>query len=676
MKEVYQIPRTSLAWILGSLVAVILPHLARMPLWLTALCASCITTRIFIFQGRLSYPGSKIKVGIVLITLAAVIVQYGRDIFSTDATVGVLIIGIALKLLEMHQKRDVLMVIYLCYFTIVAEFIYSQSIPVAIYMGFCVLLITSALMSLTQTQEYQRPLRTFKLSALILAQSVPLMLVLFLLFPRIPPLWSVPLQTSSAVTGLSETMSPGDIGDLTRVGDIVFRVKFKTEPLPNQELYWRGLTLDIFNGRQWRRRTGYSPELQYLNGNRREPRDWFGDIEYQGNISDYNVIMEATFQNWLFTLKIPSFSEEGLVMRRDYQVESIRKITQRYTYDARSYLDNRVGLVLAPDISRDALRLPDTGNEESRAFAWELRDSVDSELDYIQAVLNYFRQEPFFYTLSPALLGDNSIDEFLFDSREGFCEHYASAFSFLMRAGGIPARVVTGYQGGEFNPYDDTLVVRQYDAHAWSEVWLQGQGWIRVDPTAAVAPQRINLGSQLTFQEDENFLGDVGFSMLRFRNSLLLNDLRLRLEMMDYAWNRWVLNYDRDLQFELFSQLFGTVTQKKILYTLVGLLLAFVAIAAFFVLKKPARKELRPATALYLHYCDFLAKLGFERNSGETPQNYCSRVAGLQPQWANEMSGITETYVDLAFRSKASDLENADKIKRLQRKIKKFRLMN
>ena len=673
MKEIYQIPRVTLAWILVALTAVILPHVGRMPFWLTLLSASCVVVRILIFNGRMSYPGSKTKGAIVIFTLVAVLVQFGRDVFSTEATVGVLIVGITLKLLEMQHKRDVLLVIYLCYFTVVAEFIYSQSIPIAAYMMLCILLITSSLVSLNQDREHQRPLKTLKLSGYILAQSVPLMMVLFLVFPRISPLWSVPLSTGGGVTGLSETMSPGDIGNLTRSGDVAFRVQFKSDPPPKSELYWRGLTLDFFDGHQWRRRRRFSQQNQYLGNNPREKHDWFQAIQYLGNEVSYNVIMEPTYQNWLFTLKIPQIRKDGLVMLQDFQVENIRPVSQRFTYDANSFLDNTVGLEMSFTERGRQLNLPDEGNQRSRELARQLRQQYPDDEAYIAAVLDMFRQQNFFYTLNPKVLGENTVDDFLFSTKEGFCEHYASAFTFLMRAAGIPSRIVTGYQGGEFNPYDGTLIVRQYDAHAWSEVWLEGQGWIRVDPTRAVAPQRIDLGSELTYETEDSFLEDVGFSMLRFRNNAVINDLRLRLETIDYAWNRWVLNYDQGVQLELFARIFGSVTREKILIILLSVFIIFFSFASYFVLRRPVRKVMDPATALYLRYCRYLGKLGFERRPGETPVNFCKRVSEHNPQWGDELASITDTFVKITFLG--ADDEKA-MLEKLARSVRNFRLLN
>jgi hypothetical protein len=242
-----------------------------------------------------------------------------------------------------------------------------------------------------------------------------------------------------------------------------------------------------------------------------------------------------------------------------------------------------------------------------------------------------------------------------------------------MRAAGVPARVVTGYQGGEINPYDGTLTVRQYDAHAWSEVWIDGRGWIRVDPTAAVAPDRINRGSDAVLQEDDNFLSDEVFSLMRLRNSLLLNDLRLRLEMIDYAWNRFVLNYDQESQFRFFSNLFGQVTRLKIMLVLLGFLGLIVAFVAFTVFRQPAYAKAPPATRLYRKFCDYMASQGFPRRVGETPGNYLQRMMVENPQWTAQMQEITDAYTELAFINPDADPE---RLKGLETRVRNFRLLN
>lgn len=670
----YQIPRYAFLWLMASVVMVILPHTARMPWWLSGMCALCVVGRVLIHQGRLSSPGRKLKLCVVVAMLLLVMAQFGRAIFSTDATVAVLLAGITLKLLEIYKRRDVLIIIYLCYFTVIAEFIYSQSIPIMLYMALSVLVITAALMSLHQTQEYQRPWRTFRLASMILLQSVPLMAILYLSVPRISPLWAMPNQGSStANTGLSDTLAPGNIGDLTRSAEVAFRVRFNGELPDYNELYWRALTLDQFDGKAWH--LSLFEQVQSLSSTANTIEDWYQRIDYAGRPIDYNVIMEATNRTWLYTLQMPRIQHDEMRMRRDYQVVMRRPITQRFSYDARSSLDYRVDIDATAEntmLARSRL-LPRASNLRAQAFAEQLRNSVNSDREYLQAILAHFRDQQFFYTLSPTVLGDNPIDEFLFDTREGFCEHYASAFTFLMRAVRIPARVVTGYMGGEINPYDGTLIVRQYDAHAWSEVWLEGEGWVRVDPTAAVAPERINQGSDSVLQSEDSFLQDEGFSLMHFRSSLLLNDLRLRLEMIDYAWNRFVLNYDEDAQARLFGELFGVVTRLKIALISIAALLLVLGCSAYLVFRQQPRAAQLPATRHYLRFCDYLAGLGFERHRGETPLQYQQRLVERYPQWAREIVDITQCYVALVFGGDAAD---ARLLQELRSKVKRFRLLN
>lgn len=669
-RESDKISRYALFWLFIAVIAVIVPHVGRLPIWLTAICVLCLAGRYLILQGRMSYPGKKLKLVIVCSMLLMVAAEYGREVFSTDATVALLLVGITLKLLEIHQKRDVLVVLYLAYFTVVAEFIYSQAVLVALYMGLAVIVITSALMALNQNAGNQAPWRTVKLSTVILLQSAPLMLVFFLFAPRISPLWSVPVQANTGTTGLSESMAAGDIGNLTRSAEVAFRVQFKGAPPPYSELYWRALTLDDFTGREWRRTFN---DAQFFGADMREQKQWYTNIEYQGTPVDYNVIMEPTFQNWIFTLMIPQISDERMIMTRDYQIGSKRRITQRFSYDARSFFEYQADTGEEGNQQRRARNLPDGSNPQARELAQQLRASAAGDREYINAVLENFRQQNFFYTLNPPTLGQHSVDEFLFTTRQGFCEHYASSFTFLMRAAGIPARVVTGYQGGSFNPYDGTLTVRQYDAHAWAEVWLPGEGWIRVDPTAAVAPERISQGSEITLQQEESFMDDATFSLIRFRSSVLLNDLRLRLEMLDYAWNRFVLNYNQDMQFNLINRLFGTLTQAKVIVAVLGFMLVLGAFIVLTVFRKSSNAPKAPEIILYLRFCADLASRGCARMPGETPLHYFERVSRLNPQWANDMGNITRIFTELAFSSEAN---NPQKLQQLRRSIRRFRWLN
>lgn len=668
--EVYNIPRPAFLWLLAAVVGVTLPHVLRLPFWLVAVSALCVGVRYLMYQGRLSFPGPRIKVVMVLLMVSLVGGQYGSQLYSTDATVALLLSGIALKLLEMQRKRDVLLVIYLCYFTVIAEFIYAQTIPIAVYMGFTVVLSTTALMSLNQRAEGLPAWRSFRRSAFILLQSVPLMLVFFVVFPRLAPFWSVPVQSAGSRTGLSENMSPGDIGQLARSAEVAFRVQFENGTPPYNQLYWRAITLEDFDGREWTRSSGAMQQFLGAGADTRLP--WFAGIEYLGDPVRYNVIMEPSDRNWVYTLQMPRIVDDRMLMRQDYQVSSRRRITQRFSYDVATHLDYRLPQSGQLGEQRRALALPPESNARARAFAQELRAANATDGEFIQAVLAHFRNKPFFYTLSPALLGEQPVDEFLFETREGFCEHYASAFTFLMRAAGIPARVVTGYMGGEFNPYDGALTVRQYDAHAWSEVWLPDEGWVRVDPTGAVAPDRIERGSDAVLQEEEEFMQDDTFSLMRFRNLLFLNELRYRLEMIDLAWNRFVLNYDQDTQLDLLNRLFGALDRTLALLLMLGLGVVLTGLIVWLYLRVPAQAHRSQAARLYLRLCDALAKQGYERAPGETPRRYMQRVLAQSPQWREELETITGLYEHIAYRETEADPE---RLKQLATCVRKFRLL-
>jgi protein-glutamine gamma-glutamyltransferase len=658
-------------WLLASVVLVLLPHIPRLPIWLSVLCVVSVVGRVLVYLGRLSAPNALFKLACVALVVLLTTMHFRREVFSIDATVSVLLAGLTLKLLEMQQRRDVLLVIYLCYFAALAEFIYSQSMPVALYMALTIAVITAALLSLQQTPAQQKPWRTFRLASVILSQSLPLMLVCFLLLPRLSPLWSVPMPTNKSTSGLTDSLNMGEIGELARSASVAFRVQFNGEPPTFKELYWRALTLDNFNGKQWKQ--GFITEPQSLSASPNQLQRWYQQIEWRGRVLDYNVIMEPSYQPWLYTLQMPQLVDATLAMSQDYQVASRRPISQRLSYDVRSYLDFAIGDELSNVQQRRALQLPDNSNARAQRFASELRAQAPNEQAYIDAVLAHFRNETFFYTLSPPVLGADPVDEFLFDTRQGFCEHYASSFTFLMRAAGIPARVVVGYMGGEFNPYDGTLVVRQYDAHAWAEVWLPEQGWVRIDPTAAVSPQRILQGSNSVLQAQDSFLQNETFSLIRFRESQWLNSLRLRLEMLDYTWNRLVLNYNSESQFRLLNSLVGLFGYAKFMLMALVSVLSVIALSAFIVLRSGRRLPQSLVTQHYLQLCQALAKHGFTRQRGETATAFLQRVAQQKPQWREPLATITQDFLQLTY---AEPTPSKQALMRFKQAIRQFRLLH
>jgi transglutaminase-like putative cysteine protease len=351
------------------------------------------------------------------------------------------------------------------------------------------------------------------------------MLILFVFFPRVQgPLWGLPQDAYSGTSGLSNTMTPGSISQLILSDAVAFRVKFEgTIPKPNQ-LYWRGPVFWYFNGKNW------------LPGNK-TPRNFFKYERLEKRVQ-YTVTLEPHNNHWLFVLDMPAMLPPESTGSNDYQVLSRTPVRSRMRYKMASYLSHKVGLDADEKELSRALQLPpDTnsgGNKRARALAESWRQDINSDEAIMRKALSMFRNQKFYYTLLPPLLGDNQVDEFLFDTLQGFCEHYSSSFVFLMRSAGIPARVVTGYLGGKINSVGNYMIVRQSDAHAWAEVWLKDRGWVRVDPTASVSPERLNSGiaAAVPYSDQLPMMARTEFEWLR--------TMRMSMDAMANNWNQWV----------------------------------------------------------------------------------------------------------------------------------------
>lgn len=561
--------------------------------------------------------------------------------------------------------------IALCFILSMVSFLYSQSVVATLYIAACVVVITGAMISLNRSVLISDNSGTIRLAMKLSMQALPLTIVLFVVFPRIAPLWAVPISSNGSTTGVSDEMAPGDISQLGRSGELAFRVQFENGAQPfHSELYWRGLVLDDFDGVTWRRTNssssssyGRAAALSDFNFN------WQDRVNTDGNPIYYNVILEPTQQPWIFGLHLAEDQSNKYFQSRNFELFNNGLITQRTSYDLRSWRSNQTDVTLLDSGRRRTTSLPDDdGNEQSRRFAQQLRSSVNSDRDYVYAVLANFQQSEFYYTLNPSLLGDNRIDDFLFNTREGFCEHYASSFAYLMRAVGIPSRVVVGYQGAEYNPYEDYMMVYQYNAHAWNEVWLEGEGWVRFDPTSAVSPERIELGVEAALADDPAFMEDGLFSAVRRGNIDWINAMRLRLDAIEYEWNRRVVNYNEDVQFEVFEQILGEVTEEKILMLLIGLASVALAVVGFTVIRFDPPSPQTPVNKFYKQVlCKELRKIGLERAPGEGPQAFCARVSRERPELAGPMAEITKLYIQLNYGEKTVEQET---IKTELRKMK------
>jgi transglutaminase-like putative cysteine protease len=460
----------SLPWTLAALGFAAGPHVPYVPFWITGSLVVCAVLRLHIERNRKRLPATWIRIMLALGCFIGVLATY-ENVTGVGPGSALLVIMAALKLLETRQRRDQFVLLFISIFLIMSSLLREQFLWSLPYLITGVVITMTAWLRMSASEE-TLVRRSLASTSRLLLYAAPLTLAMWILFPRLSaPFWAIPVDTSRAQSGLSDTMSPGDISSLSLSNEVAFRVDFDDHiPSPHQ-LYWRGLVLHRFNGRTW---TGNEPSAVYLTD---QP------VEYVGEPVGYQV----TLYEW---------SLDKTHMGRQQQLTRRQPIDQRVSFHAVSYTEFRLDpeRKTNPDRHDYFLSLPNTSNRRTVALAVEMRASAASNEQYIEAVMHMFNEQEFYYTLDPPALGNNPVDRFLFDTRQGFCEHYASAFAVMMRAAGIPSRIVLGYQGGELNPLGEYMIVRQSDAHAWTEVWLAGRGWTRVDPTAAVAPERISDG--------------------------------------------------------------------------------------------------------------------------------------------------------------------------------------
>jgi len=487
--------------------------------------------------------------------------------------------------------------------------------------------------------------------------------VLFLLFPRISgPLWGMPGDGTSGGTGLSSSMSPGSIGHLLESREIAFRAKFDGNAPPPGQLYWRGPVFGSFNGRAW------SP----LGRRAVEPAPPTIEPDRDSAVA-YTVTLEPHRRDWLFALEapagLPAIGNMTARLTADMELLAGDLVRERTRYAMRSYLGFRLGRDAGATELQDWLTLPASYNPRTHAFASELLQrvpagSADRDAQLVRAVLDHFRNGGYEYTLSPPRLGRHSVDEFLFDTKRGYCEHYSSAFVAMMRALGVPARVVTGYQGGERNPVDGFVTVRQSDAHAWSEVWLRGRGWSRVDPTAVVAPARVDPATEAA--RTAELAGNPVFG-----NADWLRAWRFNWEAVQNTWHQWVLSYSQEHQRAL-VQMLGLAPRWEsvatVLAVLVGLLLAVMAAVSM-----RSRAVRDPLGDTYRQLRDKLRRAGVDAGDDCGPRELSERSQSALPRdAARQAGGLLARYESMRYSRSSEGVAAAD-IRALRSAVRAFR---
>lgn len=667
---------TGTIWLLITQLLVMLPFVQYLPLWLVPVLAFTAIWRIRVVKGQSDRPGLPIKVMLIVLGIGGLALS-GLPFPSLDFMVAILLLGFAFKTLETDSQRDAIVMVFLGYFLLAVHFLYSQSILAGLYGVVTLIALTAALIGIhypmTFMSSRQSTRHALRLSAVMLLQCLPLMLLIFMFAPRLPPLFMLPLPSSQAKSGISDTMTPGDIASLSQSDGLAFRVTFKNGKPPQNQLYWRGLTLNHFDGRRWQQFID-NYELRQLQHNFANNYRWQPDnLDIRGAAIEYEAIYERSGQPWLFTLT-PTTEVYGDVLRGgDYRVMARRELQAPTLVKAVSYPDSLRDRTLQPMVRRLALQLPANTDPRTRELARQLRTQSNSEQDFIQHVLQHYREQPFHYTLRPPTLGsENTIDGFLFDSQRGFCAHYAGSFVFMMRAAGIPARVVTGYQGGEWNAAGQYLSVHQFDAHAWTEVWLADSGWIRIDPTTMVAPERVEQGLEAAMRTEGSFLENQLFTPRKIE---WLNKMRQQIDSVQYGWRRFVLGYDQDAQSEFFKRLFGELTLKKVAFTLGGLLIALGLLWMLMLGLKPERKKLVPEQRLYQRFCKILEKKGLQREQSQAPGEFARLAATRFPQQANAILAFNGTYEQLCYGG-YDESEQAGLLGRLKQELQQLRTIN
>lgn len=624
--------------LLVTCALVLAPHAGHLPGWIIVACTALLAWRTWItFRGN-RMPPLPLLLPVAVASMLGVYWTY-KTILGREPGVSMLVLLLALKLLEMHAKRDLFVVLFLSFFIVLTRFFYSQTIGAALMTVIAVLAILTTQLSFQYTGTVPPLKQRLRLGAFILMLAAPLMLVLFVLFPRIQgPLWGMPKDAQSARSGLSDTMSPGNISKLALSDDIAFRVKFLDPLPPKSKLYWRGPVLGYYDGRTWMPLDDVIKRNQPLI------------LTPRGGLTHYQVTLEPNGRSRLFALEMPQsvpvLPDNPTGAGTDLELLTKMPINERVRYDVASYTDFHLQQEISPTALKPWLELPQDLNARTRAFAANLRSESSDNTKVIDTVLVFFREENFRYTLEPPLLGPDAVDDFLFNTRAGFCEHYSSAFVVLMRAMGIPARVVTGYQGGELNPSDGYLVVRQSDAHAWAEVWLAGRGWIRVDPTAAVSPDRIEKNLRTAVPQETTFGGLITLDNTNNAWLSSLYSLRQNWEAVTNAWNQRVLNYTPEKQRNLLQSLGFSSPDWRTLISVMAVfgILVMAMVALPLVINRPAYD---PLESIYRALCERLAKQGYARLIHEGPRDYRHRLAATDSLLSPEKKAAAARFLEL-----------------------------
>ena len=652
-------PTSPLLWVCAASAAAFLLHAAQVPVWITLTALGLVGWRLAAALGTVRLPGGIVRVALGLALIAAVLAHY-HTLNGLAPGTAMLMLMAAIKVLETHSRRDQYVVLGGALFLLLAACLDGQQLARVPLYAAEALLCCSALAVVAYAPEsgertFPPPagLRTrevITLAGRTLLYAIPLAIPLFLFFPRLTGhFWTV-APDDEAVTGLGDTLTPGGITRLTASYDIAFRARFEGRPPPPNELYWRGPVLHEFDGATWSAGQ-YSPGEAQL-------------LECLSRPYHYRLYLEPTFRHWWLALDtVMGPPNAGVRYTDDYELIAPQPVSRSLSYDAASCAHTQSLARLSSTARLEDTELPRGRNLRSAAMALQLRRRAGSDIAFVQAVLAFLRSGGFTYSITPPPLGPDPVDDFLFDTRSGFCGHYASAFVDLMRAAGVPARVVTGYLGGQWNPYDATLVIRQSDAHAWAEVWLADRGWTRVDPTAVVAPERLYRGIL-------DLLPDAVSAPARLVHAWPW--LGAALERWDAAngwWNERFVSFNERTQLDLLRTLgIRSPDLRDAGWAFAAALLAWLGWVSWQVGGGNGAPRPDRLGRAYTRLCRKLARIGLPRAPHQGPLAYAQVVIRHRPDLASRVRPLLEDYAALRF-GPARDLHHVGLLKAFERSV-------
>ncbi len=657
-----QLPRDSRDTLFLLLVTawIMLPQVGHLPLWCSVLAAGLMLWRGWLALTARALPSRWWLLALLILTVTATFYTY-RTLLGREAGVTLIVVLLALKMLELRAKRDAFVVFFLGFFTLLTNFFHSQSLLTAAAMPLGLLGLLTALVNAHMPVGKPPLLQAARMAGSMALLGAPIMLVLFLLFPRLAPLWGLPSDAMSGRSGLSGSMQVGTIAQLALDDSIALRIRFDGAAPGTSDLYLRGPVLSSFDGREWRSLRSRLPLRLRLPA----------ELQVRGAPVSYEVTLEPNSQPWLLVLDAAPEKPQasGLAARQTAELQwlSDRPVTDLLRYRAQSYIDFRHGPLQYAVGLQDYLDLPDGFNPRTRALGEQLRREANGDgTALVAAALERLRRGGYRYTLEPGVFGVHSADEFWFDRKQGFCEHIAASFVILLRAAGVPARVVTGYQGGERNALDGYFVVRQSDAHAWAEVWLAGRGWVRVDPTGAVAPGRIGALQRLQAPR-----GAIAGALLGTLSPDLTLRLRAAWDAANNGWNQWVLNYTQSRQLNLLRSIgFDAPGWEDLTYLLLGIVVLSSLLGAAWTRWERSRQD--PWLRLLARAALRLQKAGVTLAPNSTPRAVATQLAAQRDANDPRVAALLDWLLRLEAQRYAAPPQRGGSLATLQAEFKQL----